>query len=206
MPHSARLARPCLPPRRLRASRPGAAFTLVEIVIALTLIGLMLAMGLPRLDLTRYRADAAVQNLRSVLMQAQRTALLRQYDVVITIDTVNGALKTFEDANNDGIIQSSEHKRTYTLSDGMTFATPVTGLDSAGTPAVSGAQLGSLNALPSVTFHRDGAASSDLQLYLASPAGPNRTWRAIRLTQSTGRSDWYRYNVKAGTWVQGGLQ
>ncbi len=189
----------------LHRVRRAIGFTLIEILIVLVMIGALLALVGPRLDLARYRTDAAVQGVRSVLMQAQRTALVRQYDVVISIDTVHNALLWAEDANNDGTIQSTEHKRSYPLNDGVVFMVPPTGLDSAVSSAVVGAHLGTMNGLPTITFHRDGAATTDLQLYIAGPANPTHTYRAVRLTQGTGRTDWYLYNAQANTWKLGGL-
>lgn len=191
--------------RRWTPATPTPGFTLAEIMIVLVMIGVMMAIALPRMDFTRYRVDAAVQNVRSVFMQAQRTALLHQYDVVVTIDTSAEALKTAEDVNNDGVIQPSEHKRSYPLGDGMKFVVPPTGLDSAGVGAVVGPHLGVMDGMPTVTFHRDGAATSDIQLYIASPVGPHRSYRALRLIHATGRTDWYRYNSQAGVWELGGL-
>jgi prepilin-type N-terminal cleavage/methylation domain-containing protein len=186
------------------STKPG--FTLAEIMIVLIMVGVMMAIAAPRVDFTRYRVDAAVQDVRSVLMQAQRTALLRQFDVVVSIDTVHRALKTAEDLNNDGIIQPNEHKRTYTLNDGMTFVVPPTGLDGSVTTSLVGSQLGHMDGLPTITFHRDGAATSNIDLYLATPAGPDRSYRALRLIRGTGRTDWYRYDSGTGTWKLGGLQ
>ncbi len=192
--------------RRHELQHPTPGFTLAEIMIVLVMVGVLMAIAAPRVDFTRYRVDAAVQNLRSVLMQAQRTALLRQFDVVVSIDTAHQALKTAEDLNNDGIIQPNEHKRTYTLNDGMSFAVPPTGLDSAVSGSLVGAQLGHMDGLPTITFHRDGAATSNLELYLATPIGPTRSYRALRLIRGTGRTDWYRYDAGASKWKVGGLQ
>lgn len=186
--------------------RPRAGFSLAELMIVLVVAGTLMALGVPRLDYGKYRADAAVQNLRTVLMQAQRTALLRQYDVVISIDTVHNGLKWAEDANNDGAIQPTEHVRTYPLSDQVVFYAAPVGIDGLAASAVSGSAMSSLNSLPTITFHRDGAASSDLTLYLAGATSPSRTYRAVRLTQSTARTDWYRFNAVAGIWQLGGLQ
>ncbi len=182
-----------------------AGFTLIEIVIVMVMMGAMLALAIPRLNLQRYRTDAAVQGLRSVLMQAQRTALVRQYDVVISIDTAHHALQWWEDANNDGIIESNEHTRTYPLNDAVRFAIPPIGVDSVVHSSVVGAHLGVLNGLPTVTFHRDGAATTSLELYIAGPADNGVTYRAVLLTQGTGRTDWYLYNAQANTWKLGGL-
>jgi hypothetical protein len=165
-----------------------------------------MAIAVPRLDFSRYRIDAAAQNVRSVLMQAQRTALIRQYDVTVSIDTAAQALRTAEDVNNDGVIQPNEHKRTYSLNDGMIFLVPPKGLDTTVTKPLIGPHLGSLGGLPTVTFHRDGATTTDLQLYIGTPAGSDPAYRAIRLDHATGRTDWYRYNTAAGKWLLGGSQ
>lgn len=181
-------------------------FTLFEIMIVMIMMGVITALAIPRLDIQRYRTDAAVQGLRSVLMQAQRTALVRQYDVVISIDTAKHALEWAEDANNDGVIQTSEHKRSYPLNDGVRFAVPPTGIFGSVSSSVVGSHLGTLNGLPTVTFHRDGAATTDLQLYVAGPAQPEITYRAVQLTLGTGRTEWYLYNSQANKWVLGGAQ
>ncbi|HEX8723903.1 MAG TPA: type II secretion system protein [Gemmatimonadaceae bacterium] len=185
---------------------PASGFTLFEIVIVLIMMGVITALAIPRLDIQRYRTDAAIQGVRSVLMQAQRTALVRQYDVVISIDTAHNTLEWSEDANNDGTIQTTEHRRAYPLNDGVKFAVPPTGLDGSVSTSIVGAHLGTLNGLPTVTFHRDGASTTDLQVYVAGPAQPDITYRAVRLTLGTGRTDWYLYNSQAHKWVLGGLK
>jgi prepilin-type N-terminal cleavage/methylation domain-containing protein len=189
---------------RRRSRRSG--WTLIEIAIVLLILAVVATLAIPRLDVQKYRTDAAVQGLRAVFQQAQRTALVRQYDVIITIDTAHNTVHWYEDANSDGIIQSTEHGRAFPLNDGVKFAVPPVGLDSTVHAAVVGDQLGSVNSLPSVTFHRDGAATSTLELYIAGPADPSVTYRAIRLVQSTGRTDYYRYNTAAGVWQIGGLK
>ena len=192
--------------RNHESPTPASGFTLFEIVIVLIMMGVIAALAIPRLDIQRYRTDAAVQGVRSVLMQAQRTALVRQYNVVISIDTVHNTLEWSEDANNDGTIQSNEHRRAYPLNDGVKFAVPPTGINGSVSASIVGAHLGTLNGLPTVTFHRDGAATTDLQLYVAGPAQPDVTYRAVELTLGTGRTDWYLYNSQAHKWVLGGAK
>jgi len=172
----------------------------------MVVIATLVAIARPRLDTPRYRADGAIQMFRNALTQAQRTALINQYDVIVIIDTVRQRLKVSEDANNDGVIESDEHSMTYPLTDGVTFIVPPTGLDSAVSAPVVGSQLGSIGGLPTITFRRDGAATSDLELYIATPPSPGRIYRALQLVQSTGRNDWYLYNATAGIWTLGGLR
>ncbi len=183
-----------------------AGYTLLEVLIVMVMIATLVVIARTRLNAPRYRADASIQMFRNALTQAQRTALLNQYDVLVVIDTVHQTMKVSEDANNDGVIESGEHSLSYPLTDGVTFVVPPTGLDSAVSAPVVGSQLGSLGALPTITFGRDGAASSDLQLYIATPRNPGRVYRALELVQSTGRSDWYLYNATANIWVEGGLR
>ncbi len=181
-------------------------YTLLEVLIVMVMIATLVAIARPRLNAPRYRADGAIQMFRNALTQAQRTALINQYDVIVIIDTVHQTLKVSEDANNDGVIESDEHSLSYPLTDGVTFIVPPIGLDSVVSVPVVGSQLGSVGGLPTITFRRDGAATSDLQLYIATPPKPGRIYRALRLVQSTGRSDWYLYNATANIWTLGGLR
>ncbi|HEY2896107.1 MAG TPA: hypothetical protein VGJ12_03150, partial [Gemmatimonadaceae bacterium] len=50
-----------------------------------------------------------------------------------------------------------------------------------------------VDGMPTIVFRRDGTASSDLEVYLASSKELADDWRAIQVVQSTGRTDWYRY-------------
>src|SRR3712207_8780162 len=48
-----------------------------------------------------YRVEAAARMTRSVLQTAQRTAILRQTNVIVRFDATNELLTVIEDANND---------------------------------------------------------------------------------------------------------
>lgn len=181
----------------------GPAFTLVEIVIVLLVAGLLMAMAMPRVDVEHYRADAAVQALRAMLQQARRTSLLRQYDVYVVFDTAAREITIAEDANDDGVIQPSEHVHRQPLPEGAVFFVPPTGIDSVVASALEGSSLRPISGLPSIVFHRDGAASTDLDLYIATPPHPRRDYRAVRLFRPTGRTEWYRFDGKR--WQRGGL-
>lgn len=187
----------------MRASkRPG--FTLLELVVVMVIAGVFTALAIPRLDLSGYRADASVQGMRTILQQAQRTALEQQYDIYAIFDTATQSVIIAEDANNDGVIQPSEHIRRQTLYEQTTYMVPPTGLDSAVSLPITGSALRSMNAMPAIVYHRDGATSSDLDVYVGSAADPNTGYRAVRVSRATGRTTWFKYVPSRG-WVEGGL-
>ena len=179
-------------------------FTLLELVVVLVIVGVITALAIPRLDLSSYRADASVQGMRTILQQAQRAALEQQYDIYAIFDTAAQAVTIAEDANNDGVIQATEHIRRQTLFENTKYMLPPTGLDGAVTSAVNGSSLGSMDGMPAIVYHRDGATSSSLDVYVGSAADPTTGYRAVRIARATGRTTWFRYVPSRG-WVEGGL-
>lgn len=178
-------------------------FTLVEIAIILMMIGMVAALALPKLDLGRYRADAAAQTARGALQSAQRGALTRQYDVLVSIDAAAGRIRLVYDANADGAVSSGERVSWQSLPDGSVFAAPsVGGLSGPSAAPFSGAGVRLVDGMPTLTYHRDGSTSGDAELYVATRVGAKRAWRALQVTQATGRVDWYRYGA---SWTRGGL-
>jgi type II secretory pathway pseudopilin PulG len=174
--------------------------TLMEIVIVLTIMSVVTAMGLPKLDLSQYRADAAAQQVRSVFQTAQRTSLTRQYDVIVSVDTVQGGLRIAEDVNNNGSIEVSEWKFWRPVGQGNKFAVPPTGISTTTvTKSVVGPQLSTVDALPSVIFHRNGSASTDAEIYVSSTNRNRIDYRAITLTRATGRSEVFRLGGTGST-------
>src|SRR5262249_31398408 len=74
-------------PAKIRPHRAGTAgFTLVEMMAALTVVGIIGGMAIPRIDFDRYRADAAGRLVRAVMQSAQRSAIMRQTNVVVSFN------------------------------------------------------------------------------------------------------------------------
>jgi type II secretory pathway pseudopilin PulG len=171
-------------------------------MLVVVIAGIMIALAIPRIDTTRYKADAIAQIVRTTLQNAQRQAITRQHDIVVSFDTSAERIRVFWDANNNGQYQTSERVVWSGLDAGVLFSDPtVHGV--AGTTinrAVSGSNIRTLDGWPTITFHRDGSASSDAEIYLSVAAHGPSWYRAVTLTQATGRVDWYRLNAEAGKW------
>ena len=174
-----------------RGKRHG--FTLVELMIVLFVMGIVASSVIPRLNLSGYRSDAAAQQVRSVFQTAERTSLTRQYDVIVSVDTIKGGLRIAEDKNNNGIIESSEVKFWRPEGEGNHFGTPPIGISGATvSSAVIGTSIRTVDGFPSLTFHRDGSASTDAQVYMSSTYKGRVEWRSITVTRSTSRTELYK--------------
>ena len=184
---------------------PGkSGFTMIETLLVLVIIGVVAAIGLPRLDVYKYRSDATAVMIRSLMMQAQREAIVGQHDLIVSIDTLKHRMVLGFDKNNDGTIATSERIRTQALPDQGRFITPTSPL---GTPGLSGfgpiraEKISSLSGLPSVIFRRDGSVNTTLELYTTSARNKTKDWRVTTVVQATGRTEYQRWN--GTTWVKG---
>lgn len=179
-------------------------FTLAEMMVVVVITGMMITLAIPRVDTTKWRADAIATIVRTTLQYAQRQAITRQHDMVVSFDTTGERIRTFWDANNSGTLNTSERVTWRGLDVGVLFTDPaVSGLSgSTITKPVNGAQIGTLTGYPTVTFHRDGSVSTDAEIYIKVAAHGPPWYRAIRLTQATGRVDWYRLNAQTSKWIQ----
>ena len=180
------------------------AFTLAELMLVVVVAGITMTLALPRIDTTRIKADAVAGIVRTTLQYAQRQAITRQHDILVSFDTTGDRIRTIWDANGDGIADSSEHVFWRGLDNGVLF-TDVGTLGVSGDvihQPVSGPTLSLLNGYPTLTFHRDGSVSSDAEIYIKVAAHGPPWYRAVTVAQATGRISWYRLNASAGVWVQ----
>lgn len=180
-----------------------AGFTLIEMLIVLVILGIVGRMAIPRIDFDRYRADAAGRLSRTVLQSAQRNAIVRQTNIIVSFDASRNALVVIEDANNNGVIDGGERVVVRAFADGARLSAPPSALAGCGVNAVTGSALSLVSGLPAISFLRDGAASSDLCIYLTAGHGASTSYRAIRLTQATGRTEYWRY--VESRWIPGGV-
>lgn len=133
------------------------------------------------------------------LNAAQRLAVLRQHDVVVTFGLADHFIRLHRDANNDGVEDPGEDVRIHELPETMGF-----GGD--GAPALpQGAGPVSFapgKASPTLTFHRNGSASASGAIYLRPMVGSMSTdpeaVRALTIERATGQVRCYSY--RTGLW------
>jgi Tfp pilus assembly protein FimT len=183
-------------------SRSG--FTLVETAVILVLAGIIGVLAYPRIDAGRYKADSVVTVVRSSMQQAQRAALVSQHDIIVSFDLNAGRIRLAWDANNSHEINTGERVVWNVISSGNKFAKPPMGIHGEVTDAIVGSNVRLLNDYPTVTFHRDGSLSSEIEIYMSTVSSPVR-WRAVTVVQATGRTDWFRKNTTGNAWIPGVL-
>ena len=179
-------------------------FTLAELLIVITIIGLTVGMVLPKLDLPHFRVEAGMRTLGTTLMAAQRDAVASQHDIIVSFDSAGRRTRIHWDADNDGVEDSGERTRVIGLDDDVAFGRPsAVTARGFGTAAIN---FATVNGLPAVIFRRNGSSSESGGLYLTSiralRPGANRPddTRAIEFERATGRAEWYRYQ---GSWRRG---
>ena len=194
--------------RRRRAHRPPPArthrrgFSIIELLIVMVLLAILATMAIPRARTTTYRADAAALLARTLLQHAQRNAITRQSNVIVSFDTVYARLRLVEDYNNNDTLNTTDRVSFRRLEEGARFARPPMGRvgGASATSAVEGTALRTVSALPGVIFRRDGSASSDLELYLTMRTTVNTDYRALIVSPTTGRVDVYKWG--GSSWIR----
>jgi len=181
-----------------RARRAG--FTVVELLIVLVLVGLLISIAAPVINPGRWRADSAVQELMIGLNAAQRLAVLRQHDVVVTFQVDERRIAVHRDADNDGTLDTGEDTRTIELPETVGFsrggAPPIEGATDDVTFATGGGD-------PRLVFHRNGSASESGTAYVrpveGSMSADAESSRAVSVERATGQVRCFSY--RTGAWV-----
>ncbi len=185
-------------------ARPG--FSLAEMLVVLVVVSVMAYLGVPRIEVVRFRMDGAAWGAMAALMSAQRLAVKEQHNVVILFDPDHRRLVIHQDRDNSGTMDAAEPVRTVAFDDGVAFGrggAPSLG-DQSGVITFTGLHDG----LRTVRFVRNGSTSEDGIFYLTSTRasrGPGyvEDSRAIRIDRPTGRVTWFAYRGADTGWVEG---
>lgn len=178
----------------MRGRRSG--FTLIELVMVMAMIGIMVAIAAPRIDIAGYRVNSALQVFGTTILTAQRQALTQQHDIIVQFDTASRSLVLHQDRDNDGVVDVGEPTRRVNMGESVVFGlgdAPARG--NLSDPITFTRRIDGLRAL---IFHRDGSASEGGGFYLTTDkaAGASNLPQHSRLVlveRATGRATAYRY-------------
>ena len=177
-------------------------FSMIELLCTLVIMAIIMGVAVPRMDLSRMRGDAALRQLTMLCIQAQRTALTKQHNVILSVDQSNARVRLIEDRNNSGAFDAGDRMVWMTLESGVQFIAAPAPLDGiSGTVSFVKPKL--IDSYQSVIFRRNGAASSDGLIVVSAKSSDARAARALFITQSTGRADGYNYSGAA--WIRAGI-
>lgn len=186
-------------------SRARRGFTIIELCVVLIMVGIIAGMAMPRLNYQRYRADAAARVTRAVLQTSQRAAIMRQTNMLIVFDIAQRRMHVIEDSNNNYSYDAGERIRVRPLEEGAIFVMPTAAVPGTAVPTspVTGPNLTTVWGLPALAFLRDGASSTDVNIYVCSARCLPENQRALVLTQASGRTESWRHN--GSTWRRNSL-
>jgi len=183
---------------------------MLEVMLALTLTGILLAVMIARLDVNRRDADSTVQRLGSAMLTARHEAVTSRHEMILTIDQLNRRVRVIWDVNSSGTVDAGERIQVVSLGSRISFAL-------GGAPARAfGPQPVTFNetvgGLPALTFHPSGRASGVDGFYItttrAIAAAANGSLRyaddtrAVEISRATGQSQWFRYS--SPSWIRMG--
>jgi len=184
----------------MRLGRVG--FTVIELLIVLVILGIALGFAAPKIDVTRFKVESAVQAVGTTLLATQRLSITTQHDVIVLFDQANQAMRIHADKDNDGMIDPGEHVRAVPLGEAIVFGrgTAPAMPPPMGPGPITFKKL--IAGMPALVFHRDGSASEVGGFYLTSQRAATtgtrpQDARAVEVERATGRASWHRYSPPA---------
>ena len=110
---------------------PVRGFSTLELMLVICIMGIMGAIAFTRVDLAKMEANSAVQILGTSMVAAQREAITKQHDLILTFDAAQRTVRMIWDRNSNGAIENGERVRVIPLDGRIGF-----GLGGASGPVV----------------------------------------------------------------------
>ena len=129
-------------------------FSMMEVVGTMVVVGVLAGIAIPRMDFSRMRSDAALRQLTLLCVQAQRTALMKQYNVILSVDQATSRIRLVEDRNNSDTFDTGDRVTWMSMESGVVFREAPTALDGF-SAKVSFTNPKNLNGMISVIFRRN---------------------------------------------------
>ena len=105
-------------------SRSRFGFTMIELLMIVTIIGLMALIMLLRIRVDNVSVDTTARAVSMSMMVAQRDAVSRQQNVIVAFDTAAHTVRTVWDANNNGVMDSGERAHPFLLPEKVIIGRP----------------------------------------------------------------------------------
>jgi prepilin-type N-terminal cleavage/methylation domain-containing protein len=189
-----------------RMSTKRAGVTLIELLIVITIIGIISAIAFWKIDIARYQINGDQQVVGTALIAAQRQAIAKQHNIIVMFDNGNNQMIVVSDSNNSGSADANENIRPISLGDRVRYGLGTAPPMAWGASPISFTVTEGSTGLPAVIFYRNGSASESRGIYLSStraqtdPAFVSDV-RAIHVERATGRAEWWHYD--GTSWVRG---
>lgn len=176
----------------------------MELLMIVTIIGLMALMVLPRIRVDNVSVDTAVRAVSMSVMVAQRDAVSRQQNVIVAFDTAAHTVRVVWDLNNNGIIDTGERSHPFLLPEKVIIGRPSSVPKLGGSAEVT-ATTRSTSKGPYFVMQRSGSLDRSEVLYFTTQksmgSGPEHDVRAVAIARATGRTVWYKWSGSA--WKRG---
>ena len=187
-------------PRPVRR-RTARGFSVIELVIVVTLMGILAAFAMPRMRIESSQVDTAARTIGMSLMVAQREAASRQHNVLLIFDTNAHTVNTVWDANNDGVKGANEKSRPFLLPERVVLGRP-SGVSALGSASASIPVTLMSGGKPMLVLQRNGSVDRAVTFYLTTPqsmaGAASKEVRALVIARATARPEWYAWT--GSTW------